>query len=128
MIVWQNDSQTKSPLYNKLGGDIMVLIKNVKIVPDLEGWLLLDFDDHTRKLVNINPHMYGVLAKLQDQTFFAEVFVDKELQTVSWPGELDLDPDKLYEDGIDVEQVKNLVRAVKNKDGFSNFIEKEVAY
>lgn len=107
---------------------MMVLIKNVKIVPGLEGWLLLDFDDHTRKLVNINPHMNGVLKKLKDQTFFAEVFIDKELQTVSWPGELDLDPDNLYRNGIDVEIVKNLVRAVKNKDGFSNFIEKEVAY
>ncbi|WP_449355422.1 DUF2442 domain-containing protein [Virgibacillus natechei] len=106
----------------------MALINNVKVVPDLEGWLLLDFDDHTRKLVNINPYMDGVLAKLKDQTFFAEVFVDEELQTVSWPGELDLDPDNLYENGIDVEMVKDLVQAVKNKDGFSNFIEKQTAY
>lgn len=105
----------------------MVLIKNVKVVPGLKGWLLLDFDDNVRKLVNINPHMSGVLESLKDQTFFAKAFVDKELQTVSWPGELDLDPDNLYQYGIDVELVKNLAQAVRNKDEFADFIDQEMA-
>lgn len=34
---------------------MMVLIKKAKVVPGLKGWLLIDFDDNNRKLVNINP-------------------------------------------------------------------------
>ncbi|HLR67565.1 MAG TPA: DUF2442 domain-containing protein [Virgibacillus sp.] len=107
---------------------MMVLIKRAKVVPGLKGWLLIDFDDNNRKLVNINPHMEGVLEKLKDQAFFAEAFVDKELQTVSWPGELDLDPDNLYNHGIDMELVKNLVIAVKKDDAFIDFIDHEIAH
>lgn len=106
----------------------MVLISKAKVVPGLKGWLLIDFDDNNRKLVNINPHMEGVLEKLKDQTFFSEAFVDKELQTVSWPGELDLDRDNLYRYGIDMELIRNLVIAVKKKDELSDFIDREIAY
>lgn len=106
----------------------MVLIKKAKVVPGLKGWLLIDFDDNNRKLVNINPHMKGVLEKLNDQSFFAQAFVDKQLQTVSWPGELDLDPDNLYNFGIDMELVRNLVIAVKKDSEFTDFIDHEIAY
>lgn len=63
--------------------------------------------------------------KWKNQTFFSEVFIGEKLKTVSWPGELDLDPDNLYKNGIDVELFKNLLQAVKNKDDFSNFIVKK---
>lgn len=104
-----------------------MLINNVKIVPGLKGWLLIDFDDKMQKIVNINPLMTGYLSKLGDQTFFTKVFVDKELQTISWPGELDLDPDNLYWSGIEVELFKDLVQAIKNKDEFVEFIDREIA-
>lgn len=104
----------------------MVLINKVNVVPGLKGWLLIQFDDHTKKLTDINPMMFGALKELKDDTFFEKVFVDKELQTVSWPGELDLDPDNLYKQGIDVETVKNLVQAIKNNDDFSAFINHNV--
>ncbi|PAV28343.1 hypothetical protein CIL05_17055 [Virgibacillus profundi] len=104
----------------------MALISKVKVVPGLKGWLLIDFDDGTRKLGNINPMMQGVLEKLKKQTFFEKAFVDEELQTVSWPGELDLDPDSLYQCGIDIEVVKNIVQAVKGNEAFSDFIDRGI--
>ncbi|WP_197046711.1 DUF2442 domain-containing protein [Oceanobacillus salinisoli] len=79
----------------------MALINKVKVVPGLKGWLLIEFDDKAIKLANINPIINGALEKLKDQTFFDKVFVDKELKTVSWPGELDLDPDNLYQKGFE---------------------------
>lgn len=126
-IAWKSGNRSKFPLFIRRCF-MMVLIKKAKVVPGLKGWLLIDFDNN-RKFVNINPHMEGVLEKLKDQSFFAEAFVDKELQTVSWPGELDLDPDNLYYHGIDMELVSNLVVAVKKNNELSDFINKElVAY
>ncbi len=127
--VWDDCMENRQPkkippLY--IGGANMVLVHKAKIVPGLKGWLLINFDDRTAKLVNINPIMTGVLEKLKDQSFFEKVFVDDELRTVSWPGELDLDPDNLYQHGIDVDQVRNLVRAVKKNDTFSNFIDQDI--
>ncbi|RDW21439.1 hypothetical protein CWR48_03290 [Oceanobacillus arenosus] len=104
----------------------MALVSKVSVVPGLKGWLLIEFDDQTRKFTNINPIMKGVLENLKDQTFFEKVFVDKELQTVSWPGELELDPDNLYQNGVDVVHVKNLINAVKDNSDFSDFIEREI--
>ncbi|WP_163969358.1 DUF2442 domain-containing protein [Oceanobacillus halotolerans] len=104
----------------------MTYINKAKIVPGLKGWLLIEFDDRSIKLANINPIMNGVLEKLKDQTFFEKVFVDDELRTVTWPGELDLNPDNLYQKGIDIEHVKNLVQAVKNNDDFNDFLNKEI--
>lgn len=77
----------------------MIRITDVHVVSD--GWLLLDFDNHARKFVDVRPAMKGVLKQLEDPQFFEQVYVDKELGTITWPGELDLDPDVLYRQGID---------------------------
>lgn len=39
----------------------------------------------------------GVLEPLNDPAFFAEVTVDTESGTVTWPGGIDLAPEPLYE-------------------------------
>ena len=39
----------------------------------------------------------GVFAPLQNPAFFAEVRVDPEIGTISWPGGIDLAPEVLYE-------------------------------
>lgn len=77
----------------------MVRVTNAHVVSD--GWLLLDFDNQERKFVDIKPVMKGILKQLEDPQFFEQVHVDRELGTVTWPGELDLDPDNLYRQGID---------------------------
>ncbi|MCC3359165.1 DUF2442 domain-containing protein [Bacillus sp. REN16] len=101
----------------------MVLIKEAEVVPGLTGWLLIEFDNGIRKLVDINPQMEGVLQKLKDQEFFEQVYVDPELHTISWPGELDLDPDNLYIEGISIKVAHNLAKAIKTKTIFADFIE-----
>lgn len=106
---------------------IMVLIKKAQAVPGLDGWLLVEFSDGNRKFVDITPHMDCVLEKLKDPEFFKQVFVDEELRTVSWPGELDIDPDNLYEEGIPIKAVENLTNAVKTKVTFVDFIDQQRA-
>jgi hypothetical protein len=84
----------------------MVFVKKVK--PTTDGWLFVTFDNGEQKFVDIKPHMKGILEMLKDPEFFKQVFVDPELETVSWPGELDLDPDNLYRQGINTNIIKNL--------------------
>ncbi len=38
----------------------------------------------------------GVFRQWEEPGFFDRVFVSPDSQTVTWPGELDLDPDMLY--------------------------------
>jgi hypothetical protein len=40
----------------------------------------------------------GVFRRWDDPSEFARVYVDEELGTVAWPGNLDLAPDALYRD------------------------------
>jgi len=88
----------------------------VVAVPKLNGWLLLDFDNGQRKFVDIRPSMIGQLEKLKEPDFFKQVTVDKELGTITWPGELDLDPDTLYEQGINSKEVEELYKANQKPD------------
>jgi hypothetical protein len=60
--------------------------------------LRLLFDDGTVGDVDLSSEEWtGVLAPLSDPAFFAQVRVDVEAGTVTWPGELDLAPEPLYE-------------------------------
>lgn len=45
--------------------------------------------------------MKGTLKQLEDPQFFKQVYVNQDLGTITWPGELDLVPDVLYLQGID---------------------------
>lgn len=83
----------------------MVLVKSVKLI--IQGWLYVTFDNGEQKIVCIKPYINGVLEKLNDPEFFKQVFVDPELETISWPGELDLDPDNLYREGFNIDDIKN---------------------
>ncbi|KPL59207.1 DUF2442 domain-containing protein [Rossellomorea vietnamensis] len=98
----------------------MILINKVDPIPGMDGWLLIDFTDGSKKFVDIKPHMEGVLEQLKDREFFGKVFVDNELKTVTWPGELDLDPDQLYREGIDLIEIKKMIEVAKD----NNFLER----
>ncbi len=56
------------------------------------------FDDGLVREHDVAHLADGVFAPLRDDTFFDRVFVDHELGTVTWPGELDLDPLVLHGD------------------------------
>ena len=91
----------------------MVLVKSV--IPIIDGWLFVTFDNDEQKIVDIKPHMNGILEKLKNPEFFKQVFVDPELETVSWPGELDFDPDNLYKQGIDIINIINIIKGSAGK-------------
>lgn len=94
----------------------MILIHKAVPVPELDGWLLLDFSDGSKKFVDIKPLMEGVLEKLKEPEFFRQVIVDSDLKTVTWPGELDLDPDQLFKEGIDMKEVKKLFELAQDRN------------
>ena len=88
----------------------MVRITRARTIDGLTGWLQLDFDNNEQKFVDIKPVMNGSLERLKDPEFFQKVYVDQELGTVTWPGELDLDPDNLYQQGINAKEIRILAR------------------
>ncbi|UTE77490.1 DUF2442 domain-containing protein [Rossellomorea sp. KS-H15a] len=92
----------------------MILIDNVATIPEMDGWLLIDFTDESKRFVDIKPHMKGILEKLKDPEFFRKVYMDDELRTITWPGELDLDPDQLHREGIDLNEIKKIIEVAKN--------------
>jgi Protein of unknown function (DUF2442) len=94
----------------------MIQINKATVIPEMDGWLLVYFSDGSKKFVDIKPHMDGVLQKLKDPEFFQEVFVDAELKTVTWPGELNLDPDSLYNEGIELKEMKKLIESTKDRN------------
>lgn len=60
--------------------------------------LRLEFDDHTRKIVDVSPLLEGpVFEPLRDPKYFARVVVDPVCGTVVWPNGADLAPEALYD-------------------------------
>ena len=61
--------------------------------------LEVEFMDGTRGVVDLSRKILsdqaGVFARLRDPVFFRQVFV--EYGAVTWPGELDLAPDAMYD-------------------------------
>jgi hypothetical protein len=61
--------------------------------------LRLTFADDTIGEVDFADHeWHGLLEPLRDPAFFAEVRVDPESGTVTWPNGIDLAPEPLYEE------------------------------
>lgn len=70
-------------------------IVEVRPLPGYRLWLR--FDDGVEGEVDVS-HLVGkgVFAAWNDPDFFAQVYVNPESGTVTWPGDLDLAPDALY--------------------------------
>jgi Protein of unknown function (DUF2442) len=86
-------------------------IVKARPLPILDGWLICEFDNGEKRLVDIKPSMKGVLEKLQNPEEFSKVYIDKEAGTVTWPGDIHIDPDTLYNRGIGIGEVENLTKA-----------------
>jgi Protein of unknown function (DUF2442) len=97
-----------------LGGISMIFIDKAVTILGVDGWLLIDFTNGSKKFVDTKPHMKGILEKLKDPEFFSKVYVDDELTTINWLGELDLDPDQLHREGIDLHEIKKIIEVAKN--------------
>jgi len=60
--------------------------------------LEIDFDDGTRKVVDVAPLLTGeVFAPLRDKDFFGRLTVDPISRTIVWPNGADLAPEALHE-------------------------------
>lgn len=70
----------------------------VAAIPLTDYRLRLRFEDGLEGVVDLAGVLSfnGVFAPLRDPTYFAQVRVDPELGSVTWPNGADLDPDVLY--------------------------------
>lgn len=72
-------------------------IIDAKALPNYRLWVR--FEDGVEGEVDVSDLVgKGVFTRWQDPLEFAQVYVDAEMGTVAWPGELDLAPDALYRD------------------------------
>lgn len=72
-----------------------------KVVPNEDYTLILHFTNGEIKKYDVRPLLdKGVFATLKDLSIFKQVHVS--YGTIEWPGEIDICPDTLYEDGIDI--------------------------
>ena len=59
--------------------------------------LFVQFADGLRGEVRFTPeHLTGVFEPLKDANFFKQVYLDHG--AVTWPGQIDLAPDAMYQD------------------------------
>lgn len=74
----------------------LVDITAVEIIDDYR--LRLTFEDGVVGDVSfVDREWRGVFEPFKDPAVFAQVFVDHELGTIAWPGDLDMAPEPLYE-------------------------------
>ena len=72
----------------------MLHVISVKYVNDY--CLELSFDDGTKGNINLYKHLTGSMFEpLKNKTLFAQVIVDKELQTITWSNGADFAPEFL---------------------------------
>jgi len=70
-------------------------ITDVKPLPEYRIWIR--FDDGTEGEVDLSDLVgKGVFTAWEAPEHFEQVFVHLESRTVTWPGDIDLDPDVLY--------------------------------
>ncbi len=71
-------------------------VKSVTPLPNLK--IDVTFQDGVTGVIDIGKSLklIGVLEPLKDPEFFALVHIGKLSKSVTWPGELDLDPVMLY--------------------------------
>ena len=68
--------------------------------------LRVEFSDGVSKEVNLSGELYGeVFEPLKDVTFFQQVSVNEETNTIEWPNGADFAPEFLYETGTEVKRV-----------------------
>lgn len=72
-------------------------VKQVEVQPDYT--LILTFENGERKRFDMKPHLdNGVFRQLRDESIFRSARVC--FNTVAWDGDIDFDPEALYEGGL----------------------------
>ena len=69
----------------------------VAVIPRPEHTVRIVFADGEVRDVDITPLLdTPAFSPLRDQAIFSQVKVDEETGTITWPGDVDLDPDVIY--------------------------------
>jgi hypothetical protein len=75
------------------------MLKDIVTANPLGGYRLqIRFEDGVEGVVDLRSilRFQGIFAPLRDPDYFAQVRVDPELGSVTWPNGADVDPDVLY--------------------------------
>lgn len=73
----------------------------VRVVPHENYSLELWFNTGAHRLLDARPYLNrGIFTRLQDIALFKQAFV--ALDTVCWPGDLDIAPETLYDRSVPV--------------------------
>lgn len=76
----------------------------IRVEPHNDFSLELWFDTGDHRLFDARPYLNkGVFTRLQDISLFKQAFV--ALDTVCWPGELDIAPETLYDRSVPINPV-----------------------
>jgi len=68
----------------------------IRVLPRNDYVLEVWFNTGEHRLFNVRPYIEkGLLKKLQDINLFKQAFVS--LDTVCWPGDLDIAPETIYD-------------------------------
>ena len=93
----REDGATPTDSAARLTRGVPWIVSDVRALPDYR--LAVGFVDGTRGEVDMRPLIHGnragVFAGLRDPGAFARAYVD--CGAVSWPGNIDLAPDAMYE-------------------------------
>lgn len=80
----------------------MIQVTTVQAAPDYQ--LVLTFNNGERRRFDMRGYLgYPVFRRLENPAFFALARVD--YGTVTWPGELDIAPETLYENSVPTDVV-----------------------
>lgn len=70
-----------------------------RVIPRNDFYLEVWFNTGEHRLFDARPYLdKGVFKRLQDITLFKQAFVS--LDTVCWPGDLDIAPETLYDRSV----------------------------
>jgi hypothetical protein len=74
----------------------------VKSVEPLESYrLLIEFDNGQKRVFDVSPYLnLGRFAELKEPSMFRSVRVS--FDTIEWANHLDIDPELLYEQGLEI--------------------------
>jgi len=80
----------------------MIQVTTVQAAPDYQ--LVLTFNNGERRRFDMRRYLgYPVFRRLENPAFFALARVD--YGTVTWPGDLDIAPETLYENSVPTDVV-----------------------
>jgi hypothetical protein len=71
----------------------------IQVIPDESYHLEILFSTGEKKVFNALPYLSkGIFQRLQDKHLFMQAYV--ALDTVCWPGDLDIAPETLYDRSV----------------------------